>query len=197
MSQRVVFPRSPPSCDVCGIAWLSVVAPAATAFRYALLVLHRDRPAPYFEPTHTRSVFPPRAIQKARPPTRAFFAFGLHCGLVNAKMCWRTAPRALSKDCACRLKGNLRRYRIPTRAACAPLLLLARPKLEERDANGWKTNTNKSCPRQTHQHPSVNDQRQGAGAQVGGNRATQCTKKQGRGRCELYRHAYERQGRSC
>jgi hypothetical protein len=40
-----------------------------TAFRYALLVLHRDCQAGYGESTHTLSVFPPRAIQKARPPT--------------------------------------------------------------------------------------------------------------------------------
>ena len=72
-------------CNICRSAWLDVVAPVQTAFRYALLVLHRDCQAAYFELTHTLSVFPPRAIQKARPPTGPSLRLGIPGSLVNAK----------------------------------------------------------------------------------------------------------------
>ena len=54
-------------CNICRSAWLDVIDPVRRAFRYALLVLHRDGQAAYFDPTHTLSVFPPRAIRRPGP----------------------------------------------------------------------------------------------------------------------------------
>ena len=48
------------------------------------------RPAPYFKSTHTLSVFPPRVIQKARPPTGPSLRLGMAFCRRDAGLAWST-----------------------------------------------------------------------------------------------------------